>query len=87
MTESRLIYHIFLDRFIIKPSTENIQNESKDVFIGGSIAEIIESIPILASLGFTALLVTPWYEGKSYHGYHVTDFKKVDPRWNCLSNL
>ncbi len=55
---------------------------------GGDIAGIIKAIPYLNDLGMTAvwsspLLVNDMAE-QSYHGYAITDFYKVDPRFGSL---
>ncbi len=55
---------------------------------GGDIAGIIKAIPYLKDLGMTAvwsspLLVNDMAE-QSYHGYAITDFFKVDPRFGSL---
>jgi glycosidase len=55
---------------------------------GGDIAGIIKAIPYLKDLGMTAvwsspLLVNDMAE-QSYHGYAITDFYKVDPRFGSL---
>jgi len=55
---------------------------------GGDIAGIIQAIPYLDDLGMTAvwsspLLINDMAE-QSYHGYAITDFYKVDPRFGSL---
>jgi glycosidase len=55
---------------------------------GGDIAGIIQAIPYLNDLGMTAvwsspLLINDMAE-QSYHGYAITDFYKVDPRFGSL---
>ena len=55
---------------------------------GGDIAGIIKAIPYLKDLGMSAvwsspLLVNDMAE-QSYHGYAITDFFKVDPRFGSL---
>ena len=56
---------------------------------GGDITGIIKAIPYLNDLGMTAvwsspLLVNDMAE-QSYHGYAITDFYKVDPRFGSLN--
>ena len=55
---------------------------------GGDITGIIQAIPYLDDLGMTAvwsspLLINDMAE-QSYHGYAITDFYKVDPRFGSL---
>ena len=52
---------------------------------GGDIQGIINNLEYIADLGFTALWVNPLLENNqprySYHGYAITDFYRVDPRF------
>jgi len=55
---------------------------------GGDIAGIITTIPYLNDLGMTAVWSSPLLMNdmneQSYHGYAITDFYKVDPRFGSL---
>ena len=49
----------------------------------GDFAGLIEKLDYIKALGFSAIWITPVVENSSgidYHGYHASDFKKVDPR-------
>jgi glycosidase len=52
---------------------------------GGDIAGIARHLGYIKDMGFTALWITPLLENNmqaySYHGYAITDFYKVDPRF------
>ena len=52
---------------------------------GGDLAGIESNLDYLADMGFTALWLNPVLENAmpeaSYHGYAITDFYKVDPRY------
>jgi glycosidase len=52
---------------------------------GGDIAGISQHLDYLADMGFTQLWLNPVLENDqpeySYHGYAITDFYKVDPRF------
>lgn len=55
---------------------------------GGDIRGIINHIDYISDLGYTTVWPTPllinnMYEG-SYHGYAITDYYKVDPRFGSL---
>ena len=50
----------------------------------GDFKGLIEKLDYIKALGFTAIWITPVVENASdldYHGYHATDFSKVDPRY------
>ena len=82
--ENSVIYHIFIDRFAGFPS---MKNWDKPVFLGGTIRGIIERLPYLTDLGVTALWISPFYQTSAYHGYHITDFYKVEPRFGALEDI
>lgn len=52
---------------------------------GGDIAGMVKSLDYLRDLGFTAIWDNPVLENNmpdySYHGYAITDFYRVDPRY------
>lgn len=52
---------------------------------GGDLQGIIEHLDYMEQLGFTALWLNPVLENNmpswSYHGYAITDFYQVDPRF------
>ncbi len=52
---------------------------------GGDIKGIINHLDYIEKLGFTAIWINPLLENNmpsySYHGYSVTDFYKIDPRF------
>lgn len=55
---------------------------------GGDIRGIINNLDYIAAMGFTAIWPTPMLENDmahaSYHGYAITDYYKVDPRFGSL---
>lgn len=52
---------------------------------GGDIQGVIDNLDYIKELGFTAVWLMPVLENDqkklSYHGYSITDFYKVDPRF------
>lgn len=57
---------------------------------GGDIKGISDHVDYIKSMGFTALWPTPLLENDqptwSYHGYSITDFYKIDPRFGTLED-
>ena len=55
---------------------------------GGDIRGIINKLDYISEMGFTALWSSPLLENdmpeQSYHGYAITDFYQVDPRFGTL---
>ncbi len=55
---------------------------------GGDIQGIIDHLDYLSGMGFTAIWPSPLLENDmpdwSYHGYAITDYYRVDPRFGTL---
>lgn len=84
------IYHIMIDRFNGGWVTPPAQPADVNAHVGGTIKGITAKLDYIAALGFNTIMLTPVYEGKAYHGYHITDYDKVDPLfgdWNDFDNL
>ena len=88
-----VLYLITPDRFANgDPSNDNhpdMREKSNRSFKGGrhggDIAGIIKNLDYIRSTGFSAIWLNPVLENNqteySYHGYSITDFYKVDPRF------
>ncbi|MEO7174591.1 MAG: glycoside hydrolase family 13 protein [Saprospiraceae bacterium] len=55
---------------------------------GGDIRGMIDHLDYIADMGFTAIWATPLLENDmaqySYHGYSITNYYKVDPRFGTM---
>jgi glycosidase len=92
-TTADVLYLITPDRFANgDPSNDNhpdMREKSNRSFKGGrhggDIAGIIKNLDYIKSTGFSAIWLNPVLENNqteySYHGYSITDFFKVDPRF------
>ena len=90
---SDAIYLITPDRFVnADPGNDNAAGYSdkadradKNGRHGGDIKGIHNSLDYISNLGFTSIWMNPVLENKmpknSYHGYAITDYYKVDPRF------
>lgn len=78
-----IVYQVFVDRFAGFKSKE----WNKPDFMGGNLRGIIEKLDYLKELGINTIWVSPFYETSAYHGYHVTNFYKVDPHFGTLSDV
>lgn len=78
-----LWYHIFIDRFADGDPTNNDPNRgiTGRQWYGGDLQGVLDRLPYLVSLGINTIWLSPFYQGVDYHGYHITDFRKVDPRF------
>lgn len=77
-----LIYHVLIDRFNGFSSAENVSG-----FAGGTLAGVTRKLDYLKNLGIGVIWLSPFYETVSYHGYHITNFEKVDPRFGNQTEL
>lgn len=86
-----VMYLITPDRFAnADPSNDNLDDVKTDrksawARHGGDLRGIINKLDYIHDLGFTTIWVNPVLEnrmpGGSYHGYAITDFYQVDPRF------
>ncbi|SFC84662.1 glycoside hydrolase family 13 protein [Algibacter pectinivorans] len=69
---------------------KNVDRNDNYARHGGDIKGIINQLDYINNLGFTAIWLTPlltnnMYHG-SYHGYAITDFYQIDPRFGTLND-
>ena len=95
---SDVIYLITPDRFANGDPSNDVNKDLKEKTIdrkgdyarhGGDIRGIINNLDYIQEMGFTALWSSPLLindmESSSYHGYAMTDFYRVDPRFGTLA--
>lgn len=91
------IYLITPDRFANGDTSNDINQNLKEKAInrkddyarhGGDLRGIIQHLDYIEEMGFTQIwscpLLTNDMERSSYHGYAMTDFYQVDPRYGSL---
>ncbi len=96
---SDAIYLITPDRFANGDTSNDIDENLRETTInrkddygrhGGDIQGIIKHLDYIEDLGFTAIWPTPMLINDmpraSYHGYAMTDFYQVDPRFGSLED-
>ncbi|BBM87181.1 alpha-amylase [Candidatus Uabimicrobium amorphum] len=84
------IYFLMTTRFFDGDADNNYRsddpqnkNPQSDPEWRGDFKGLVEKLDYIKALGFSAIWITPVVENKSgydYHGYHASDFTKVDPR-------
>ena len=86
------IYFVMTTRFYDGDTSNNVhcwddtkaKNPDSDPAWRGDFKGLIEKLDYIKALGFSAIWITPVVEntsGYDYHGYHASDFSKVDPRY------
>ena len=96
---SDVIYLITPDRFANGNPDNDINSKMREKTInrkhdyarhGGDIEGIINHLDYIHDMGFTAIWPTPLLTNdmpkSSYHGYAITDFYQVDPRFGTLND-
>ena len=76
------IYHILIDRFFPMNGEDSNGN-----FKGGCIKSIIEHLDYIQNLGMTGIMLSPFHKTATYHGYHVIDYKQVDPHFGTEDDV
>jgi glycosidase len=98
-TSADVIYLVTPDRFANGEAGNDIVSGMREEKLdrkndygrhGGDIRGIIDHLDYISGMGFTAIWPTPLLENdmprSSYHGYAITDFYKVDPRFGTLDD-
>ncbi len=79
-----IVYQILIDRFA---GFDEKKPYDKPEFMGGNLEGIIEKMDYLHDLGINTIWLSPFYMTDKYHGYHVTDFFQVEPKFGNLESL
>jgi glycosidase len=60
-----------------------------DDFYGGKIRGVTRNLDYIAGLGCTAIWLSPIFEnnGNAYHGYNISNYLEVDPRFGTKQDL
>jgi glycosidase len=96
-----VLYFVILDRFADGDAHNNraVNIRQKGTFHGGDLAGLRQQLDEIASLGATAIWITPvvdqidgfvtgaGFPDWGYHGYWADDFSKVDPRFGTEAEL
>lgn len=82
-----IVYQIFPDRFYPGNGRDwNAVNGLSDIY-GGTLRGIIDKLDYIANLGFTVLWLNPFFPDATHHGYHATDYFRVNPRLGTIDDI
>ena len=81
-----IVYQIMVDRFAPAPDRW-LEPAEMETFVGGTLRGIIDHLDYVASLGVTAIWLTPIFKVGSYHGYDTIDYMEIDPRFGTKADL
>ncbi len=96
-----VLYFAIVDRFADgdRDNDGDVDLTSKSTFHGGDLKGLTQNLDEIASLGVTALWITPvvknipgfvsgaGFPDWGYHGYWADDFNKLDPRFGTEEDL
>lgn len=81
-----IYYQIFPERFFNGSSVNDPPNlemwgaaPTRENYMGGDLAGIIQKIPYLKELGIECIYLNPVFEGDFNHKYATTDYFRIDP--------
>jgi glycosidase len=90
------IYFLMIDRFhddqarapVLQAGRSN-GISTPDDFFGGTLKGITNNLDYIAGLGCTAIWLSPVFENneKAYHGYDISNYLSVDPRFGREQDL
>jgi len=82
--KNSIIYHILIDRFA---GFSSAKDWDKPKFLGGNIRGIIDNLDYLKNLGINTIWISPFYKTTEYHGYHITDYYRVDSHFGVEEDI
>lgn len=96
-----VLYFVIVDRFADgdPANNQNVDRTAKGTFHGGDLAGLRAELDEIASLGATAIWITPvvknidgfvtgaGFPDWGYHGYWADDFTQLDPRFGTEAEL
>ena len=82
-----VIYHIFLDRFYPGDGVPWKKPINLSGFFGGTLHGAIQKLDYIQSLGCNAIWLSPLFASPTHHGYDVTDYYTVEPRFGTNAEL
>lgn len=81
---SAVIYQILIDRFA---GYDDSKDWRQPDFMGGNLRGIIDQLDYIRDLGVNTIWLSPFYASEGYHGYWITDFMSVEPRFGTEADL
>jgi alpha-amylase len=88
------IYFLMVDRFHDGQPRQPVQGTGRshgfatgDAFYGGTLRGVRDNLAYIAGLGCTAIWLSPVFETNAYHGYDISNYLLVDPRFGTRQDL
>ena len=81
------VYQVFVDRFNPGKRKEWIQTSDIRKHYGGTLAGVTEKLTFIKDMGFSAIWLSPIFDSPSHHGYDISDYFKINPRFGTLHDF
>jgi len=82
-----VVYQVFGDRF--NPGKGKDWTQTSDICqpFGGTLTGVIEKLPYIKDMGFNAIWLTPIFASPTHHGYDISDYFQINPRFGTLEEF
>lgn len=89
ITNGDVVYMAMPDRFAKKDDGmlfPDVNPNNPDMWHGGNITGMTDSLDYMEKLGITAFWHTPIFKSSNYHGYSITDFYDIDKHFGNVDD-
>ncbi|WP_050182723.1 alpha-amylase family glycosyl hydrolase [Domibacillus robiginosus] len=89
--QDETMYFLMTDRFMNGDRSNDQQTNNNDpsAYQGGDFKGIQNKLDYVKELGSTSIVISPVFENEAgaYHGYHITDYTKLNPQFGTEQQL
>lgn len=82
-----MVYQVFVDRFNPGKGKKWLQTTDLTKPFGGTLRGVIEKLDYIKDLGFNTIWLSPIFASPSHHGYDISDYLRVEPRFGTEADL
>lgn len=86
-SEGAVIYQVFVDRFNPGEGAKWLQTSNLTGPMGGTLRGVIEKLDTIQDLGFNTIWLSPIFASPSHHGYDISDYLQIEPRFGTEADL
>lgn len=86
-SQGAVVYQVFVDRFNPGKGKKWLQTTDLTKPFGGTLRGVIEKLDYIKDLGFNTIWLSPIFASPSHHGYDISDYLRVEPRFGTEADL